>query len=428
MTSLVRPFQGEPLRVPMSGTPVPVWNGLPGSPPIMLYNFDTSNSIYVGYTRNISIGAPNTQLLQPQFGLTMDGTRTIYAIGVSGAGPLQVTPGGGAPFQVPSLSGLGGSNIYVQPLAPTGVIPLNSLWLNTTLGALEAWNGSAWVIQAFTGTQLITAGTIATNLLIANFFSGYEIDGAIFRAKNVSGATIMTINKSNGVWILYVDLGSATQGPMAASGNNTTGGTITDEFGNTVLGGVASYAGSSGAWTATTYSANNISFVTSTNTTQTGWVTQDFIQFPTGAAMLISAGGNNVSFGSSDQVLIGDGFGPFISGEVWHSVTLPTTGGFTGTIRVKKLPWKAVWLDVQVRWTGTTATTYTCGSLPSAGYYPTTGTPRFFNISYGDTPNADSLGNIAVPASGALTLFTTSSTSGSGTVGQYGCSVIYPTD
>lgn len=173
------------------------------------------------------------------------------------------------------------ANIFVQSTAPTPPPPIavNSLWLNTTLGALEVWNGSAWVIAAFTGTELITAGTIAANLLIANFFVGYEIDGAIFRAKNSFGATIMTINKTNATWILYADTGSATQGMVLASATNSTVAT-TDEFSNQILAGLGIYSGTSGAWTAIAFFAGNaIDCYTSTASTQTSFVLLSSLNF-----------------------------------------------------------------------------------------------------------------------------------------------------
>jgi hypothetical protein len=115
--------------------------------------------------------------------------------------------------------------------------------------------------------------------------------------------------------------------------------------------------------------------------------------------------------------------------ETWHSVTLPSSGGFSGTIRVKLAPFPGFGiLDVQVRWTGTTGTTYSAGSLPSAAYYPTTGTTRFYNISYGGAPNSDSLGSVNIPSSGAIQIFTAPSSGGSGTAGWYGGTIIYPLD
>lgn len=236
-------------------------------------------------------------------------------------------------------------------------------------------------------------------------------------------------------------------GNLIASISPTVGGG-TDSFGNIYYQGFASYTASGGA-TATSAALLQGGAV------YIGPPANFFTPFPFPGLFPVAAGdmtfqsggtsgsdvsaqlelqSQNVAAGgfpvmkvnpSTTQISLQPGQGPF-SDTGWHGVTLPSTGGFSGTIRVKLLPWNAVWLDVQVRWTGTTATTYTCGSLPSAGYYPTTGTPRFFNIVYGDTPNSDLLGNIEVPASGALSIFTTSSTSGSGTVGWYGCSVMYP--
>lgn len=362
---------------------------------------------------------------------------SIQSPGFSVGPPIvgwQVDKNGQAFFQSISV-GTGVQRIFVQATAP--VSPnTNDLWINTSSGNVtEQWNGSTWVVYQV-GTNAIangsiTAALIAAGVIYAGIVNGTEIDGAIFRAKNASGATIMTINKTAATWILYNDTGSATQGAMVASGSNAQ---VTDEFANTVLAGITSYFGSSGAWAALTLSYSGASgaalaWFFSSQTTQTTWVVQASLQNAVSGALLIGNGGFGVNISSTDQLSVGAGMGPFIQGETWHGITLPSTGGFTGTIRVKKLPWNAIWLDVQVRWTGTTGTNYICGALPDASYYPTTGTPRFFNIAYGDTPNSDLLGNVAVPASpGGLTIFTNSSSSGSGTSGWYGCSVMYPTN
>jgi len=275
----------QPLRVTMTGIPFQAYMGSPGVSG-MVYNFDTTNTIYVGYTPNIAIGAPNTQIFPPGFGMTMDLSKTLYAIGSANSGPLQITPGGGSPFLQLTLSSLGGAQIFVQATAPAPppTIPLNSLWLNTTLGALEVWNGSSWAVTAFTGTELITAGTIAANLLIAGIVvagivNSTEIDGAIFRAKNASGATVMTINKTSATWIQYQDTGSATQGMVIASATNATA-TTTDEFSNEILEGLTLYSGTSGAWNAISFAAGNaISYYTSTASTQIAFVLESSISF-----------------------------------------------------------------------------------------------------------------------------------------------------
>lgn len=402
----------------------------PDGIPVQLLNLDPNNIVYLGSNNAIEAGDLNNTIpLHPNGSYIAGGNISVFAICSSGQSVQLVRAPDAINFTVPpTLSGIGGSGIYVQPTAPVGAIPLNSIWFNTTLGALEYWNGSAWVIQAFAGNELITAGTIITNLLIAGFFQGYEIDGAIFRAKNSFGATIMTINKTATTWILYQDTASATQGMVVASGNNSSSPT-TDEFSNSIIQGIASYGGVSGAWTAITMDVGgSIAFFTSTSVTQVGFTPQGSMAFGASQPIIFSNGGFHVQVASPDQLLLGAGQGPFISGESFHAVTLPSTGGFSGSIRVKKLPWNAIWLDVAVRWTGLTGTTYTCGSLPDSTYYPTANTPRFFPFVQGDTPNSDLLPNIAVPASGALTIFTNSSTSGSGTAGWYGCSVMYPTN
>jgi hypothetical protein len=116
------PWKGEPLRLLMTGTPIPIWMGTQNSPPLMLYNFDPSNNIYAGYQPNIAINGPNTQLLPPNFGLTMDGTRTIYVIGPKASGPLQVTPGGAHPFQLTSVVVVTNPSVNVTEDASTPAV------------------------------------------------------------------------------------------------------------------------------------------------------------------------------------------------------------------------------------------------------------------------------------------------------------------
>jgi hypothetical protein len=115
--------------------------------------------------------------------------------------------------------------------------------------------------------------------------------------------------------------------------------------------------------------------------------------------------------------------------DTWHPVSLPGTGGFTGSIRVKLGPSaNTATIDVQVQWTAITGTQYNCGNLPSAAYYPTTSVPRSYPISVGDNPNTMLLSRIVIPASGAIQIFTAASASGSGTGSYCGCTITYPLD
>jgi hypothetical protein len=87
-------FKGEPTVVPMSGNAFQVWSGYQLSVPILFYNRDLTNNIYLSYQPTVYQNAPNAVILNPQSSVTMDGSRTIYAIGPNNAGPLQIIPGG----------------------------------------------------------------------------------------------------------------------------------------------------------------------------------------------------------------------------------------------------------------------------------------------------------------------------------------------
>lgn len=299
-----------------------------GDPPALIQN-PGPNTVYVGDTPGIQPTDPNGVVpLNTGGSVNTDGSSDLYATIPAGlTQTLYLISGATNFFSPPSLIGLGGVKVFVQPTAPAPppAIPVNSLWLNTTLGALESWNGATWVLQAFTGTELITAGTIAANLLIANFFVGYEIDGAIFRAKNSFGATIMTINKSAGTWILYQDTGSATQGMVTASGNNSLN-TTTDEFLNEILPGMTAYGGSTTIWSAvnmTGASTNGqLAYYSSTAATQTGFTLQTQISFATGGVTVLGNGGFGFTLDNTDNLTIG-------LAELFREVAIPAaTAGF----------------------------------------------------------------------------------------------------
>lgn len=95
----------------------------------------------------------------------------------------------GAPL---TLIQLGGIKVYVQAAAPTGTIPVNSIWINTTNGSINNWNGSGWVQQEFNAQNLIQAGTIVAALIEANTITASQIaantiTGAQIAAQTISG-------------------------------------------------------------------------------------------------------------------------------------------------------------------------------------------------------------------------------------------------
>ncbi len=122
------------------------------------------------------------------------------------------------------------------------------------------------------------------------------------------------------------------------------------------------------------------------------------------------------------------GGGPFINGESFHTVSAAsgTTGLLSGAIamRVKKMPWNAIWMDMEFSWTATVATTFTFGSLPDATYYPNVA--RHFPFDVTGTPTAVGSDNprIFVPTSGGIQVLVPASTGG----GTGGASFMYPTN
>jgi len=120
--------------------------------------------------------------------------------------------------------------------------------------------------------------------------------------------------------------------------------------------------------------------------------------------------------------------GPFISGESFHTVSLAsgTSGLLAGGVgmRVKKLPWNAIWMDMEFSWTATAATTFTFGSLPDSSYYPNAA--RHFPFDVTGTPTAVGTDNprIFVPSSGGIQVIVPASSGG----GTGGASFMYPTN
>lgn len=135
-------------------------------------------------------------------------------------------------------------------------------------------------------------------------------------------------------------------------------------------------------------------------------------------------------FNGIQQFLLPASGGPFINGESFHDVSLAsgTTGLLSGGsgIRVKKLPWNAIWLDVEFSYTSAGGTTFTFGSLPDATYYPNVS--RHFPLETNGNLSATTPGipRAFVPTSGGVQVIVPAM-SASGTYTIAG-SVMYPTN
>lgn len=130
-----------------------------------------------------------------------------------------------------------------------------------------------------------------------------------------------------------------------------------------------------------------------------------------------------MDWGRSDQAVhIPASGGPFISGESYHSMGLPA--GLSGTVRVKKLPWNKISLDVQVSWSATAATTFTMTTnFPDSTYYPTA--QKILPMGHNGVEvftSSHQPARIFVPTSGPMQIIVPATTGG----GSGGNSVDYP--
>jgi hypothetical protein len=284
----------------------------------------------------------------------------------------------------------------------------------------------------------------------AGVISGTAISASTISAATITG-TAITGSTFTGIDFIISAAGAFFYSGPPALGNliasiSTTAATTTDSFTNQVLGGFTAYEASGGAVASLVAQLAN-------GALNLGPPANSFSPFPNQGLSSVGAGeqlwssggtaggdtaaqievlSSNASGFAGGQVLVTAGqisteagSGPFCD-TGWHTITLPGSGGFSGTIRVKLMPWNAVFIDIAVRWTTVTAAqTYTTGNLPSTLYYPTVA--HTFAMGVGDTPTSDLVCTLTVPTSGGLGIFVPLS-SGSGTANYYGGSWMYPTN
>lgn len=141
-----------------------------------------------------------------------------------------------------------GAQIYVQATAPSGTIPVNSLWINTTSGSAETWNGTSWVAQTFNAVNLLQSATISAGLLVAGIVVAGIVNGT-----TITGSTIID---TGGGYFGYN--GTPAAGNLFYSDTDTAG---TDSSGNAYLKGVTFYGNpSTGVWIAVNMSVANSAY------------------------------------------------------------------------------------------------------------------------------------------------------------------------
>lgn len=201
------------LRTAVVGEAPGVIYGAPGSTQgITVLNLDTQNTIWVGYSASISAAVGGGGIpIAPGASMQFDGSASIYAVATASV-VVAVGPGVTGYFLPASLANIGGSKVYVQAGTPTGTIPVNSVWFDTTNGSLQTWNGTAWVNQAFNAQELIQAATIL----------GTQIAAQAVTAANVANGTLTTAQIASAAGILGTQIAAAT-----VTGSNIAANTIT---------------------------------------------------------------------------------------------------------------------------------------------------------------------------------------------------------
>ena len=328
----------QPVNIPPTGQPIPVWMGNSSAPPILIINPDISNSIWVNWNAsgpNLSIGAPNSIPLGPGQSVVIPGTQTIYVVGSQGTAATIVIPGGTAFFQPTTASAIGAVKVFVQAATPTGTIPLNSIWIDTTNGSINNWNGTIWVQQEFNASNLIQAGTIVASLIEANTITAAQLAAGIVYAGIIDGTTVnaATFNGStfNGTnFTINVNGAFFYSGAPAANNLILSVCTIVgfvDPFGNNILNGTTTYTPIAGGYAAT--QVNGIGVAWYTAATMTGafpWTQQGLQEYSvTGPQMLLQSSVIPQAIGSVNSYLSLFGGGALLSGLV---APVATTGAY----------------------------------------------------------------------------------------------------
>lgn len=210
-----------------------------GQSAFTILNTDASNTVYVSDTPNPMVGGSNTLPLLPGASVAFGSTAAVYALSAGPVIAVALLPAGTQYFVPASLSQLGGARVYVQAGQPTGNIPPNSIWFNTTLNALETWNGTAWVIQQLSGQELILPATLlgsqlangtltSAQLAAAAGILGSQIASGTITSENIAANTIVAGNIAANT-ITAAELAANIVYAGIVNGTTITGATLIGE-------------------------------------------------------------------------------------------------------------------------------------------------------------------------------------------------------
>lgn len=189
---------------------------------VLIINLDAKNTVNLG-SASTNLSFP----LGPLSSITL--SAPVYAAAATQPLVVGIAPGGTSFFQPASLANIGGSKVYVQGTTPTGSIPANSIWFNTSTSALETWDGTGWVTRQFSAQELIQDSTIlaaqiadgtltAAQLAAAAGILGGQIASATITSGNIAANTIVAANiAANTITAAEIAANTITAGQIAAA-------------------------------------------------------------------------------------------------------------------------------------------------------------------------------------------------------------------
>ena len=191
------------LQVNVGLNPVVVWNGraAPGVNTLLLWNSDTTNTVYVGDTSTISPTSPNTIPLPPNASISVDPGSPWWVVGaIAGIAPLVVLPNG-QNFFLGLTQGLG--NLAIPSIQSPNFVPGVSGWQIDQDGNAE-FNSLTIIVQSDGVAILIYspeagagtligwwAGSDGTDHYDNPYTAGIGVTQGVITGTTVSSATVI---------------------------------------------------------------------------------------------------------------------------------------------------------------------------------------------------------------------------------------------
>lgn len=320
-----------------------------------------------------------------------------------------------------SVTDIGGTAITFSATDPAGPND-GDLWYDSSHGySLSQWNGTSWAPYKF-GTGAIATGTITAALIAANTITAAQVAAGTITGNEIAakvalsapvivGGTItggQFIGDGTGQEILMYS-GTPAAGNLLLS--LTTAG-ATDEEGNQVLAGLASYSNlGGGGWIAIATFAGEVTAYANTGSTEAGWTQLAQTQYGgTGLASgtlnfiadAIGINGNTVFLTGAVDATGGTAASPtVITTDTWHALALAGTWSNNGADVLKAIlmPDDSVWICGRISNTGNQVSGDAIATL-GPGYFNTARN----SFGTGSIANSNTAMPMEVSSAGSMTI------------------------